>query len=166
MKLQIEKMMYGGAGLAHSTEGDGAARAVLCRSRCRESWSKLSLQKRKATTKKLRYVKVLSASEDRVQPGCKHFGECGGCHYQHAKYPAQLSIKQRSCMDTLEHVALTDCQRYRLTPRNNGATETERVCESKTSKARLRVGYNRRGSNQFLAIQECPIFAPLPMARG
>ena len=27
MKLQIEKAVYGGAGLAHQTEGDGAGKA-------------------------------------------------------------------------------------------------------------------------------------------
>ena len=29
MKLQIEKEVYGGAGLAHQTEGEGAGRAVF-----------------------------------------------------------------------------------------------------------------------------------------
>jgi len=28
-------------------------------------------------------VEVLSASPRRVQPRCRHFGVCGGCHYQH-----------------------------------------------------------------------------------
>ncbi len=28
-------------------------------------------------------VKVLEPSPQRVEPRCKHFGRCGGCHYQH-----------------------------------------------------------------------------------
>ncbi|AEH24535.1 23S rRNA (uracil(1939)-C(5))-methyltransferase RlmD [Pyrococcus yayanosii] len=37
---------------------------------------------------------VLKASEIRVEPGCKHFGFCGGCAFQHIEYKAQLEFKE------------------------------------------------------------------------
>ncbi len=38
-------------------------------------------------------VKVLEPSPERVEPRCKHFGRCGGCHLQHMSYAAQLRYK-------------------------------------------------------------------------
>ena len=38
-------------------------------------------------------VEVLEASPERIAPRCKHFGICGGCHYQHMPYELQLKAK-------------------------------------------------------------------------
>ena len=38
-------------------------------------------------------VEILSPSPDRIEPKCKHFGECGGCHYQNLSYEKQLTAK-------------------------------------------------------------------------
>ena len=45
---------------------------------------------------------MLTASPDRVEPRCPHFGICGGCQYQHANYPAQLAIKRNILRETLD----------------------------------------------------------------
>jgi 23S rRNA (uracil1939-C5)-methyltransferase len=37
---------------------------------------------------------VLKASPERVTPRCKYFGACGGCHWQHIDYAAQLRFKR------------------------------------------------------------------------
>ncbi len=34
-------------------------------------------------------------SAERIAPACRHFLECGGCHWQHIDYPAQLRFKQQ-----------------------------------------------------------------------
>src|SRR5437763_579751 len=42
-------------------------------------------------------VTLLEGSPDRVAPRCAHYGpgRCGGCHWQHIDYAAQLSYKQQ-----------------------------------------------------------------------
>jgi 23S rRNA (uracil1939-C5)-methyltransferase len=39
-------------------------------------------------------LELLSTSEDRAEPFCAVFGECGGCQVQHFAYPAQLRWKR------------------------------------------------------------------------
>jgi len=47
---------------------------------------------------------VLTASRDRVEPLCRHFGDCGGCQIQHIGYPAQLRHKGAMVRDALERI--------------------------------------------------------------
>ncbi len=47
---------------------------------------------------------LLSASPERVQPHCEHFGVCGGCKWQHMSYHAQLTAKQQQVIDALERI--------------------------------------------------------------
>jgi 23S rRNA (uracil1939-C5)-methyltransferase len=49
-------------------------------------------------------LEVVQPSLQRVQPRCPHFGECGGCHYQHISYDQQLLIKQQNLQDQLERI--------------------------------------------------------------
>jgi tRNA/tmRNA/rRNA uracil-C5-methylase (TrmA/RlmC/RlmD family) len=49
-------------------------------------------------------IRVIAPSPDRVEPLCRHFGECGGCQYQHLAYPAQLSLKQKQIADLFERI--------------------------------------------------------------
>ncbi|MGB5715869.1 MAG: TRAM domain-containing protein, partial [Gammaproteobacteria bacterium] len=51
-----------------------------------------------------RLTAVTQASPDRVEPGCAHFGVCGGCSLQHLEPAAQLQAKQRTLLDNLKHI--------------------------------------------------------------
>ena len=42
-----------------------------------------------------RAVQVIEASPNRIEPKCPHFGECGGCQWQHAAYEHQLELKRQ-----------------------------------------------------------------------
>ena len=49
-------------------------------------------------------LRVLTPSEQRVQPECRYFGACGGCQYQHMDYAAQLRMKHKQISDLFERV--------------------------------------------------------------
>jgi tRNA/tmRNA/rRNA uracil-C5-methylase (TrmA/RlmC/RlmD family) len=49
-------------------------------------------------------LRVLTPSEQRVQPECRYFGACGGCQYQHMDYAEQLRMKHKQISDLFERV--------------------------------------------------------------
>ena len=102
---------------------------------------------------------VLEPSSARVEARCPHFGPCGGCHYQHAIYPTQLAIKQTILLDLLGGLPnLPAPQLHSAEPwhyRNRIRLRFSMV------DGKPRVGYNRRGTVEFLPIHECPISAPI-----
>ena len=60
--------------------------------------------KRNASFARARLLEVLEPSPQRITPRCAHFGLCGGCHYQHLPYPAQLAAKTAILRDQLERL--------------------------------------------------------------
>jgi 23S rRNA (uracil1939-C5)-methyltransferase len=161
MKLQIEKAVYGGAGLAHQTEGAAAGQAVFVPFTLPGELVEARLLEQKDTFGEASLLQVLTASQDRIHPRCSHFGQCGGCQYQHAAYPAQLQMKTSILQETLERAGLTGLpaiQAYAGEPWAYRNRTRLRIAEWD---ATLKAGYNRRGSNEFLPIRECPILAPL-----
>ncbi|GAB4410809.1 MAG: 23S rRNA (uracil(1939)-C(5))-methyltransferase RlmD [Bacteroidia bacterium] len=44
------------------------------------------------------------ASEHRVEPPCTHFGDCGGCKWQHMRYEAQIAYKQQQVVNILRRI--------------------------------------------------------------
>jgi len=49
-------------------------------------------------------VEILEVSPRRIVPRCKHFGVCGGCHYQNLPYEEQLQIKTEILRDQLTRI--------------------------------------------------------------
>jgi 23S rRNA (uracil1939-C5)-methyltransferase len=55
-----------------------------------------------------RAVRFHELSSDRIKPVCRHFGECGGCKWQHLPYELQLRYKEAQVMDNLRRIGKTD----------------------------------------------------------
>ena len=105
---------------------------------------------------------ILTPSPDRVPPPCPHFGLCGGCHYQHATYPAQLALKRQILRDLLADLPqpLPEIQTHAANPWHYRNRIRLRL-EPGTSPGTFQIGYNRRASNDLLPIHTCPIATPI-----
>ncbi len=100
---------------------------------------------------------IADAMPGRVMPRCRHFGVCGGCQLQDFSQAQQLSAKATMLREVLHRAGIQQIPVIE--------THAASAWEYR-NRARFRVeggalGYSRRASNEFLAIQECPIISPL-----
>ena len=85
MRLQIEKIVYGGAGIAHQTEGAEKGKAVFVPYTLPDEVVEAQLLARRSGYSEAALLHVIQPSPERVTAGCAHFGECGGCQLQDRK---------------------------------------------------------------------------------
>ncbi|MFM8321966.1 MAG: class I SAM-dependent RNA methyltransferase [Chloroflexota bacterium] len=103
---------------------------------------------------RLALVEVLQPSPQRVQPRCRHFGDCGGCHYQHLPYPDQLAAKSAILRDQLARIAgIAEPPLQPIVASPEPYYYRNHVQFHLDEQGRL--GYHRLRSNATLAIQEC-----------
>ena len=106
-------------------------------------------------------VEILEPSPDRVEPGCAHFGSCGGCQYQHYAYSAQLQWKTRQIAQLLRKMAalehpVNSClgradhiyhYRSKITPHFRRPPHLPGTA----------IGFEKADTRAILDITECPI---------
>ncbi len=101
-----------------------------------------------------RLVEVLEASAQRIAPRCVHFGVCGGCHYQHLSYADQVQAKTDILREQLQRLAGLENPPVRpMLADPRGWDYRNTVQFHLTGEGR--VGYQKLGSNETFAIQEC-----------
>ena len=99
LQLSIEKLVYGGDGLAHDDGKTVFVPYVLPGEQVRASV--------RTRTKKLiqaNLLEVRSRSAQRITAKCPHFGVCGGCHYQHIDAGAQVQLKKEILRETISRL--------------------------------------------------------------
>jgi 23S rRNA (uracil1939-C5)-methyltransferase len=104
---------------------------------------------------------ILEGSPQRVAPCCQHFGACGGCQYQHAGYAAQVSLKSTILQGIFADAGLDGLPGIRTHQAEPWGYRNRIRLRIEQVDGIFRVGYSRRGTNEFLPIAECPIAAPL-----
>ncbi len=152
----IEKLVYGGDGLAHADGNTIFVPYVLPGENVRAAT--------KSKKKKLIWANLLevtSPAQQREQPRCPHFQTCGGCHYQHISAAEQLRLKTEILRETLwrlggikwDGAIQTHCAEpygYR-----NRAQWAVREANPRA------LGYFLPGSSIITPIDECPVLSPL-----
>ena len=100
LDLQLEIMAYGGDAMGRLPDG----RAVFVPFGMAGERVRVRLTEEKKNFARGILVDILEPSKDRIHARCKHFGECGGCHYQHLPYEKQLEIKTEILIDQLRRI--------------------------------------------------------------
>lgn len=111
-----------------------------------------------------RLLRVLEPSPDRVRPGCRYFGDCGGCQYQHIAYASQLRLKHKQIRDLFQRIGgfnpeivgpLIPCpQPYGYRNRIMIRSQWDKI------KQGLNIGFIRADNRLVVDIDECPIAEP------
>lgn len=64
----------------------------------------VEIEEQKAHFARASLLEVLEPSASRVVPRCPHFGECGGCQFQHIAYDAQVALIPQIVADQLKRI--------------------------------------------------------------
>lgn len=68
----------------------------------------LQVTKKKHSFMEARVERFVSYSDQRCEPECPHYGECGGCKWQILPYEQQLRYKQQQVVDNLTRIGKID----------------------------------------------------------
>jgi 23S rRNA (uracil1939-C5)-methyltransferase len=103
-------------------------------------------------------IAILSASPERVDPACRHFGTCGGCAIQHLEERAYLDWKRHKVMQALR-AARIDAEVADIV---RCAPQTRRrvTFSARKTERGVVLGFNRALSHEIVDIAECPISVP------
>ncbi len=162
MQLTIEKLVYGGDGLARlPADENGRGKAVFVPFVLPGEEVAAELTEQKPGFARGRVENILQASARRVGPHCPYFQSCGGCHYQHANYEHQLEIKAAILKENLRRIAKLELELELHThpspPWNYRNRTRLKVC----SAPEFALGYHRFNSHDLFPIEQCPISSPL-----
>jgi 23S rRNA (uracil1939-C5)-methyltransferase len=150
--LTIEKLVYGGEGLARL---DG--KVVLTPFVLPGEVVRVEMERAKNDLWRGRLIEVLQPSPLRVTPGCPYFQRCGGCQYQHIDYPFQLEQKRAILREALQRVGKIEFAGEIGVISGEPWQYRNRVQLHIEGDA---VGYFAQGSRDLCAIDHCPIASP------
>src|SRR5260370_32956875 len=93
MLLSIEKLIYGGDGLARTPAGaDGRSMAVFVPFVLPGEKVEAAIRQEKSGFARGSVVQLIEASPDRVEAHCPYFRQCGGRRYQHIPSERQPGV--------------------------------------------------------------------------
>ena len=155
LRLSIEKLVYGGDGLAHTDGNTVFVPYVLPGEEVRAA---AKSKKKKIIWAEL--LEVTSESTERGKAKCAHFQTCGGCHYQHVPAAEQIRLKREILRETLSRLggiawdgAIVEHAAEPFGYRNRA----QWAVRSGMPRA---LGYFLPESSVILPIDECPVLSP------
>lgn len=150
-QLEIEKLIYGGAGLARK---DG--QVFFVPKTAPGEKVEAEIRREKANFSKTKVTRLVEASPLRIAAHCAHFERCGGCHYQHLSYERQVAAKVEILRELFERAKLplpVEVQTV-LGPEWNYRNRSQFHLHNG------RAGYLEEGSQKLVPVEACPVSSP------
>lgn len=136
-----------------------------------------------------RIVSIETPGAARVLPRCRHFGECGGCQFQHVEYGVQVAAKAEFVRDALvrtgglhwpDPVVVHHAEPWGYRARTQLKLAATSGLRSDGSHGRLRrserkaraaatavagdappvLGFHKAFTHETVDVEECPVLAP------
>ena len=101
VRLHIDSLAHGGAGVGRSPEGE----AVFVQGTCPGDVVDAVITTDHGRWAEATLSEVVEPSADRRKPPCPYFGECGGCQWQHVSHEVQAASKRQMVAETFRRIA-------------------------------------------------------------
>ena len=153
--LSIDKLVYGGDGLAHADGNTVFVPYVLPGEEVRAN--------AKSRKKKLIWAELLevtSPAKERGKAKCAHFQKCGGCHYQHIPATEQLRLKKVILRETLSRLGGVTWDGAIVEHAAEPYGYRNRAQWAVRSGMPRALGYFLPESSVIVPIDECPVLSP------
>lgn len=157
LNLRIDSIAHGGDGLGTPPSGKRGFVPLTAPGDLVE----IEVVERRANFERGRLLRVLEPGPERVAPRCIHASVCGGCQFQQLSMEGQLRAKEKNFYDSLARIggldleAIKDARPILASPR----IFAYRIrCRLNAEEGEL--GYLRRNSRDFVALEECHLLAP------
>ena len=98
--VTIQSLVYEGYGLSHLPDG----KAVFVPFVMPKEEVAIRILEEKKHHAMAELIAVEKPHPKRITPRCIHFGNCGGCHYQHIPYDLQIEFKNAIFLEQLERI--------------------------------------------------------------
>ncbi len=105
-------------------------------------------------------IEVITASKERVEAKCAHFGVCGACSLQHMRDSAQIDAKQGVLLDNLRQIGKVEAESLLPALRGPlwGYRRRARLgVKWVPKKNRVLVGFRERGSPYLADLRRCEV---------
>jgi len=154
--VNIERIISGGYGLAKTKNGKrllvaGAATGERCVVELEHDYKDYATG---------RVAEVLEFSQDRIDPKCDIFGECGGCQFQHLEYRSQIEAKEEIVRDALLRIG--EFKNLKITPMIPAENPWAYRNHVRFSTGRLfgDVGFIPRSHRGLVKVTNCAVAVP------
>jgi 23S rRNA (uracil1939-C5)-methyltransferase len=162
LQLTIEKLIYGGDGLARlPADEHGRGKTVFLPFVLPDEQVEAAVVEGRPGFARAQLERVITPSSERVEPGCSYFTRCGGCHYQHIDYAAQLRYKTEILRETLRRTAKFELQDEIVVHAAEPWGYRNRTRMHVRRQPDFALGYFHYGSHALLPVESCPISSPL-----
>ncbi|MFV0360915.1 class I SAM-dependent RNA methyltransferase [Tropicimonas sp.] len=134
--------------------GDGVAEGPLFAARCLPG----EVVEGEVSGDRLEEIRILTPSDDRVSPPCRHYRGCGGCALQHASDGFVADWKQEVVRNALAARGLS--APFRPMQISPPRSRRRAAFSGRRTKAGVLVGFHGRASDLVVDVPECLLLHP------
>ncbi len=100
-------------------------------------------------------TKVLTRSNDRIEPVCQYYGKCGGCQYQHIDYKKEVFYKAQQVQDIFKRIGgFEEFEFQGIKPSSSEYGYRSSITLHKSADG---YGYFTKHDNIIIPIKSCPL---------
>jgi 23S rRNA (uracil1939-C5)-methyltransferase len=155
IEVEIERIVPGGAGLAHA-----AGHTLFVTLAAPGDRVRVEVERVRGKVAFASVVEIITPSPVRVEPPCPYFGRCGGCDFQQLTYEAQLQSKVEIIRDCLRRIAhIEPPAEIPITP-SPAVWHYRSRARWQHDPVRQFLGYYELASHRVCDVTECPVVLP------